>query len=92
MVLWALESIPTRPRKGMSFVDASVSRLINVQSRHKVEKDTSSPAVFPGASIIDMQKLVRALMEINPGHTIPHSAKVLNMQTETKTCAGDDSL
>jgi len=32
------------------------------------------------------------MMETTPGHTIPHSAKVLHMQTDTKTCAGDDSL
>ena len=63
-----------------------------MQNRHKVEEDTSDLAILPGPVIVDMQKLVKALMETNPGHTVPHSAKVLHMQTETKTCAGDDSL
>ncbi|KAF8553061.1 hypothetical protein OG21DRAFT_1308971 [Imleria badia] len=62
------------------------------KSRHKVEEAMPSPAVLPGPCIVDMQKLVKAVMQTNPGHTVPHSAKVLHMQTETKTCAGDDSL
>lgn len=57
-----------------------------------VEADTSGLAILPGPSIVDTQKLVRALMETSPGPTVSHSAKVLHMQTESKPCAGDDSL
>lgn len=70
---------------------AWLPRLIDIQNRHKVE-DTPGPAVLPGPCLVDMQKLVQALMETNPGPTVPHSAKILHMQTETNTCAGDDSL
>lgn len=63
-----------------------------MQSRYKVEEDTPNLAILPGPSIVDTQKLVGALMETSAGHTVPHSAKVLHMQTDTKTCAGDDSL
>lgn len=69
-----------------------LSRLIDIQSRYKVEEDTPNLAILPGACFVDMQKLVKALMETDPGHTVPQSAKIMHMQTETKACAGDDSL
>ncbi|KAF8127847.1 hypothetical protein EV363DRAFT_1341549 [Boletus edulis] len=63
-----------------------------VKSRYKVEEHTPTPAILPGPSIVDVKTLVKTVMQTNAGHTVPHSAKVLHVQTDTKTCAGDDSL
>ncbi|KIK19437.1 hypothetical protein PISMIDRAFT_683076, partial [Pisolithus microcarpus 441] len=39
-----------------------------------------------------MQKLVNALMESNAPNTTPETARLLRIQTDTRTCGGDDSL
>ncbi|KAG6326990.1 hypothetical protein ID866_12099 [Astraeus odoratus] len=45
------------------------------------------------AYIVDMQKLARALMELNVEQkTVPITANLLRIQTDTRTCGGDDSL
>ncbi|KIK92515.1 hypothetical protein PAXRUDRAFT_13188 [Paxillus rubicundulus Ve08.2h10] len=46
----------------------------------------------PAVYVVDVQKLVTALMETEPGKTVAQSARVLHMQTDTRPCAGDDSL
>ncbi|KAG9312525.1 hypothetical protein JVU11DRAFT_6920 [Chiua virens] len=61
------------------------------RNRHHAE-EPFDPTVLPKPTIVDTQKLVNAVMETSPGNTVPHSAKVLHMQTDTRTCAGDDSL
>jgi len=66
--------------------------IVHAKNRSKSERDIRNPAVLSEPSIVDTQKLVKTLMEISPGYNVPQSAKVLRMQTETKTCAGDDSL
>jgi hypothetical protein len=70
----------------------SLLPIVAPQKDRRKAEDPSSLALLPGTSIVDMRHLVKAVMETTPGHTVPHSAKVLNMQTDTKTCAGDDSL
>jgi hypothetical protein len=62
------------------------------QNRCKSEQDIRNPDIFSEPSVVDTQKLVKTLMETSPGNNVPRSAKVLRMQSETKTCAGDDSL
>ncbi|KAI6152916.1 hypothetical protein EDD17DRAFT_1705389 [Pisolithus thermaeus] len=47
---------------------------------------------YPTAYVVDMQKLVSALMESNAPNTTPETAKLLRIQTDTRTCGGDDSL
>ena len=89
MVLWVVESAPAPSRGMSSYTYTWVSRLIQIQNQRRVDEKLSHPT---GPCIVDMQKLVKAVMETDPGHTVPHSANILHIQTDTRTCAGDDSL
>lgn len=46
----------------------------------------------PAAYVIDIQKLANALMQVTTPHTVPETAAILRIQTDTRTCGGDDSL
>ncbi|KAI6144380.1 hypothetical protein BKA82DRAFT_4177387 [Pisolithus tinctorius] len=56
-----------------------------------------SPSVMahsntPTAYVVDIQKMFYALMESKSPETPPETAKLLRIQTDTRTCGGDDSL
>lgn len=68
------------------------SRSTEIQN-HEVQSRSHRGAVeYPTAYVVDMQKLVNALMESNAPNTTPETARLLRIQTDTRTCGGDDSL
>ncbi|KIO00662.1 hypothetical protein M404DRAFT_1003660 [Pisolithus tinctorius Marx 270] len=46
----------------------------------------------PTAYVVDIQKMFYALMESKSPETPPETAKLLRIQTDTRTCGGDDSI
>ncbi|KAI6001785.1 hypothetical protein EDD15DRAFT_2227499 [Pisolithus albus] len=79
-------------RRSTSAYRGDHSRSTEIQNRGVQPNSHRSAVEYPAAYVVDMQELVSALMESNAPNTTPETARLLRIQTDTRTCGGDDSL